>query len=340
MYYKHITAWDLYIKGEAAKTSLATFCFPYISALGARIFKMLVSTPHNIAIIMGDRQKNCEDPSTCGWDVRKTKSCERRFCCLTLYIGSVLDKVSGNHYTGIQKTLDHFVLYNSYLEPNKTRKQWVKSEKHKGGYGKIRVSDFFKSIKTSWLKRYATSKINDHWCDILDQKFELTPQTRETIYKWGAAKFDHIINLKLPCISEFVEWYQQFLISFPTEPNTKENRWLEMPFFHNPKIQHGSGRNKKTYTPRQFGLTEKASILSLGQLFVNLKPIGREDLKNLGFEIPILEHNRLQMNLKSLIGVGKTFNGFPKKVPITQCSQCSNVLKFNIYYSRLKTALS
>ena len=35
------------------------------------------------------------------------------------YIGSVLDKVSENHYKGIQKTLDHFVLYNSYLEPNK-----------------------------------------------------------------------------------------------------------------------------------------------------------------------------------------------------------------------------
>jgi hypothetical protein len=40
---------------------------------------------------------------------------------------------------------------------------------------------------------------------------------------------------------------------------SKFSRWLEMPFFHNPKIQHGSGRNKKTYTPRQFGLTEKAS---------------------------------------------------------------------------------
>jgi hypothetical protein len=229
--------------------------------------------------------------------------------------------VSGNHYKGIQKTLDHFVLYNSYLEPNKTSKQWIKSEilyadKHKGGYGQIRVNDFFKSIKTSWLKRYATIKINDHWRDILDQKFELTPQTREPIYKWGAAKFDQIINLKLPRISEFVECYQQFSISFPTEPNIKENRWLEMPFFHNPKIQFGSGRNKKPYTPRQFGLTEKASILSLGQLFVNLKPISRADLKNLGFETPILEHKILQMNLKSLTGEGNTFNGCPKKVPI------------------------
>jgi hypothetical protein len=65
----------------------------------------------------------------------------------------------------------------------------------------------------------------------LDQKFDLTPQTRINIYKWGAAKFNHVINLKLPCISEFMECYQQFLIAFPTEPNTKENRWLE-----NPKI--------------------------------------------------------------------------------------------------------
>ena len=89
-----------------------------------------------------------------------------------------------------------------------------------------------------------------------------------------------------------------------------------MPFFYNPKIQHGNGRNKKPYTPRHFGLIENASTLSLGQLFVNLKPIGIEDLSNLGFEIAILDHNRLQMNLKSLVGVGKTFNGCPKKVPI------------------------
>ena len=178
------------------------------------------------------------------------------------YIGSVLDKVSGNHYKGIQKTLDHFVLYNSYLEPNKTSKKWVKSEilyaeKHKGGYGQIRVSDFFKSIKTSWLKRYATSKINDHWCDILDQKFELTQQTRETIYKWGAAKFDHIINLKLLCISEFVGCCQQFIISFPTEPNTKENRWLEMPFFHNPKFSMEVEGIKNPTPPGNLGLLKR-----------------------------------------------------------------------------------
>jgi hypothetical protein len=51
------------------------FFFPYISAPGARIFKIFVSTPHNTPLIMGDRHKNFEDPSTwsLGRDIRKTK---------------------------------------------------------------------------------------------------------------------------------------------------------------------------------------------------------------------------------------------------------------------------
>ena len=158
--------------------------------------------------------------------------------------------------------------------------------------------------------------MDDHWCDILDLKFGLTRHTRETIYKWGADKFNQVVNLKLPCISEFVECFRQFSVAFPTKPNPKENRWLEQPFFHNPKIQFGNGRNKKPYIPKQFGLTEKASTLTLGQLFVNLRHISREDLKNLGFETPIVEHNALQRHLKSHIGVGKTFNGCPKKVTV------------------------
>jgi hypothetical protein len=48
-------------------------CFPYISAPGALIFKTFVSTPHNTPLIMGERHKDFEDPSTCGQDIRKTK---------------------------------------------------------------------------------------------------------------------------------------------------------------------------------------------------------------------------------------------------------------------------
>jgi hypothetical protein len=47
------------------------FCFPYILSLGYRIFKMLVSTPHNTPLIMGDRNKNFEDSITQTRDIRK-----------------------------------------------------------------------------------------------------------------------------------------------------------------------------------------------------------------------------------------------------------------------------
>ena len=62
-------------------------------------------------------------------------------------IGCVLDKISVNHYNNIQKILDHFVLYNSYLEPSKTNRKWIKpdivyTEKSKGGYGQIQVINF------------------------------------------------------------------------------------------------------------------------------------------------------------------------------------------------------
>ena len=105
----------------------------------------------------------------------------------------------------------------------------------------------FLNFPSSWLKRYATDRINDHWCDILDLNFGLTPQSRISIYKWGADKFEKVINLKLPCISEFVDSFRKFSIEFPNEPNTKDNRWLEQPFFHNPKIQFGRGWAKKPF---------------------------------------------------------------------------------------------
>ena len=47
--------------------------FPYISSPGDRNFKILVSTPHNTPLIMGDRHKNVEDPMTWTRDIRKTK---------------------------------------------------------------------------------------------------------------------------------------------------------------------------------------------------------------------------------------------------------------------------
>jgi hypothetical protein len=60
-----------------------------------------------------------------------------------------------------------------------------------------------------------------------------------------------------------------------TQTQKKTGGWSSL-FFHNPKILFGNGRNKKPYIPRQFGLTEKAFTLSIGQLFVNIRPIKAE----------------------------------------------------------------
>ena len=100
-----------------------------------------------------------------------------------IYVGSVLDNVSQNQYKNIQKVLDHFILYNSYCEPNKKSRKWINDEllygdKSRGGYGHTRVTDFFYSITTSWIKRYATQLIDGHWCDLIDVKVGLTPTTR------------------------------------------------------------------------------------------------------------------------------------------------------------------
>ena len=55
--------------------------------------------------------------------------------------------------------------------PKKTL--WIDSEtlcndKKLGGFGCIKIKDFFTGLKLSWIRRYALDKINDHWCDILD----------------------------------------------------------------------------------------------------------------------------------------------------------------------------
>ena len=46
-----------------------------------------------------------------------------------------------------------------------------------GGMGMIRIADFLDSLKISWICRYVVVGINDHWCDILDTRLDLTPET-------------------------------------------------------------------------------------------------------------------------------------------------------------------
>ena len=111
--------------------------------------------------------------------------------------------------------------------------------------------------------------------------------------------------------------YKKFQKLFATDPNPNENRWLEQPLFYNPKIRWGPGKKEKTFIPQSFGLLERASVLSLGQLSVNLKPISPENLEILGFKTnTTLDHQSLTLNLATLIFEGKKFNAIPTLVSV------------------------
>ena len=72
------------IKGETAKTYLAKFASHYSLPPDHQIFKIVVSTPI-VQGCYGGRRKKFEFPMLQSRDKMKTNSCERCFCCLTLY---------------------------------------------------------------------------------------------------------------------------------------------------------------------------------------------------------------------------------------------------------------
>jgi hypothetical protein len=74
----------------------------------------------------------------------------------------------------------------------------------------------------------------------------------------------------------------------------------------------GTRKKRENFHP-----PESASVLSLGQFFVNLKTINPENLEILGFKTnTTLDHKSLTLNLATLIGEGKTFNAVPTPVRV------------------------
>merc|ERR1711895_351368 len=57
-----------------------------------------------------------------------------------------------------------------------------------GGFRMIKISDFFQSLRLSWVRRYTIGNeepLNDHWCDILDKILEVSPTERIQILNRG-----------------------------------------------------------------------------------------------------------------------------------------------------------
>ena len=156
------------------------------------------------------------------------------------YIGSVLE-ISDTRAKHIQDNLNSFIFYN---KPNKAgaivylhvKEEVLYGRKSEGGFGMLRVDDFFHGLKCSWIKRYTVDKIDDHWADMLNMQLKLTPSTRQLMLELGAEKFNVIVKKNIPCISGFIKSYQFLKHNFPTDIELKDNRWLTQPVFYNKNI--------------------------------------------------------------------------------------------------------
>merc|ERR1711936_1120486 len=73
----------------------------------------------------------------------------------------------------IQTQINLFVYQNKVgVKNHQNNKSWVPEDiyhggKQIGGFRMIRISDFFQSLRLSWVRRYTFgngSPLNDHWC--------------------------------------------------------------------------------------------------------------------------------------------------------------------------------
>ena len=114
-----------------------------------------------------------------------------------------------------------------------------------GGLGMIRLADFTKAIKVSSIKRYSIDKLDDNWADIIDEYFQLTPNTRHQIHKYGPERFNKIISDNIPVISSFFEAFKAFQHQFPTKPDTMDKSWLYQNAFYNMNITRKQPNTKE-----------------------------------------------------------------------------------------------
>ena len=114
----------------------------------------------------------------------------------------------------IQAQIDLFVYNNKVgTKENPNIQKWIQEDiyqggKPVGGFKIINISEFFKSLRLSWIRRYAISKektLNDHWCDLLDMILEVTPQERMSVINRGVEFLTPKVLKHYPCLTEFLK---------------------------------------------------------------------------------------------------------------------------------------
>ena len=135
--------------------------------------------------------------------------------------------------TELQTMINNFVMGIDSKTKNWIQKDLIYTHTTQGGFGMIRLEQFMRSIKVSWIKRYSIDRIDDNWADIIDNFFHLTPDTRHHIHRFGPERFNKIIKADIPVISSLFKAYKSFKQQFPTDPDTKDNSWINQCAFYN-----------------------------------------------------------------------------------------------------------
>ena len=108
--------------------------------------------------------------------------------------------------------------------------------KSEGGFNFIDASSFFRSLKVSWIKRYATDGLDNHWADIIDRELEISKGRRMQILTWGTEALTCMINNKFPYIEGFFKAWVDFKTSYHFRPAKTHSYLLHSPVFFNPGI--------------------------------------------------------------------------------------------------------
>ena len=111
------------------------------------------------------------------------------------YVATILNSNDKKLTDKVQAQIDLFVYHNKAGgEDNSSFQRWMHEDiylggKPVGGFKMINIADFFKSLRLSWIRRYAFGNekpLDDHWCDILDMILDVEPQERMSIINRGA----------------------------------------------------------------------------------------------------------------------------------------------------------
>ena len=219
----------------------------------------------------------------------------------------------------MQTMINNYIMGISSNSKNWINKDLIYTHTSKGGFGMVRLEDFMRAIKISWIKRYCIDKIDDHWADIIDNYFHLLPDSRKTLLKFGPERYNRIIKKEIPVISNLFAALKNFKHNFPTNPGTMDNTWINQCAFYNMNITRKQPNSKQaTYlTPTFYGISDNYHTLALKDLFNRGSFITNEALNTLtNSKIHPMQYTSLKNHIKSHIGHQKTYDAIPmEKLP-------------------------